>query len=67
MYSWPSQACHCECGIGTGSEEMQRIATPLIGGTVSAPLLSLLVVPVAYRLMRRPRRAVESTPVDLRS
>ncbi|MGC4366746.1 efflux RND transporter permease subunit [Hydrogenophaga sp. R2] len=41
-------------GIGTGSEVMQRIAAPMIGGMISAPLLSLLVVPVAYRLMRRP-------------
>jgi Cu(I)/Ag(I) efflux system membrane protein CusA/SilA len=29
----------------------------MVGGMISAPLLSLLVVPVAYRLMRRPRRA----------
>ncbi len=42
-------------GIGTGSEVMQRIAAPMIGGMISAPLLSLLVVPVAYRLMRRTR------------
>jgi Cu(I)/Ag(I) efflux system membrane protein CusA/SilA len=44
-------------GMGTGSEVMQRIAAPMVGGMISAPLLSLLVVPVAYRLMRRPRRA----------
>ena len=37
---------------GTGSEVMQRIAAPMIGGMITAPLLSLLVVPVAYRLMR---------------
>ncbi len=37
---------------GTGSELMQRIAAPMIGGMVTAPLLSLLVVPVVYRLMR---------------
>jgi Cu(I)/Ag(I) efflux system membrane protein CusA/SilA len=42
-------------GMGTGSEVMQRIAAPMIGGMVSAPLLSLLVVPVVYRLMRRKR------------
>ncbi len=42
-------------GMGTGSEVMQRIAAPMIGGMISAPLLSLLVVPVVYRLMRRPR------------
>nr|ACB13008.1 CzcA [Hydrogenophaga sp. PL2G6] len=44
-------------GMGTGSEVMQRIAAPMIGGMISAPLLSLLVVPVVFRLMRRPRRA----------
>jgi Cu(I)/Ag(I) efflux system membrane protein CusA/SilA len=38
---------------GTGSEVMQRIAAPMIGGMITAPLLSLLVVPVVYRLMRR--------------
>jgi copper/silver efflux system protein len=38
---------------GTGSEVMQRIAAPMIGGMITAPLLSLLVVPAAYRLMRR--------------
>jgi Cu(I)/Ag(I) efflux system membrane protein CusA/SilA len=42
-------------GIGTGSEVMQRIAAPMVGGMISAPLLSLFVVPAAYRLMRRPR------------
>ncbi|RZI79051.1 MAG: efflux RND transporter permease subunit, partial [Rubrivivax sp.] len=42
-------------GMGTGSEVMQRIAAPMIGGMISAPLLSLLVVPVVYRLMRRSR------------
>ena len=43
-------------GMGTGSEVMQRIAAPMIDGMISAPLLSLLVVPVVYRLMRRQRR-----------
>jgi len=38
---------------GTGSEVMQRIAAPMVGGMLSAPLLSLFVVPVIYRLMRR--------------
>jgi Cu(I)/Ag(I) efflux system membrane protein CusA/SilA len=38
---------------GTGSEVMQRIAAPMIGGMITAPLLSLLVVPVLYRLIRR--------------
>ena len=38
---------------GAGSEVMQRIAAPMIGGMVTAPLLSLFVVPAAYRLLRR--------------
>ncbi len=38
---------------GTGSEVMQRIAAPMIGGMITAPLLSLLVVPALYRMMKR--------------
>jgi copper/silver efflux system protein len=38
---------------GTGSEVMQRIAAPMIGGMITAPLLSLLVIPAAYRMLRR--------------
>jgi copper/silver efflux system protein len=38
---------------GTGSEVMQRIAAPMIGGMITAPLLSLFVIPVAFRLLRR--------------
>ncbi|WP_445178626.1 efflux RND transporter permease subunit [Pseudomonas sp. McL0111] len=40
-------------GSGSGSEVMSRIAAPMVGGMVTAPLLSLLVIPAAYRLMRR--------------
>ena len=40
-------------GGGTGSEVMQRIAAPMVGGMVTAPLLSLFVIPAAYLLMRR--------------
>jgi len=39
-------------GDGTGSEIMSRIAAPMVGGMVTAPLLSLFVLPAAYRLMR---------------
>jgi Cu(I)/Ag(I) efflux system membrane protein CusA/SilA len=39
-------------GHGTGSEIMQRIAAPMIGGMVTAPLLSMLVIPVVYWLIR---------------
>jgi copper/silver efflux system protein len=39
-------------GGGTGSEIMSRIAAPMVGGMITAPLLSLFVIPAAYRLMR---------------
>ena len=42
-------------GSGTGSEVMQRIAGPMIGGMITAPLLSMLVVPAVFLLMRRTR------------
>src|SRR5688572_13925062 len=38
---------------GTGAEVMQRIAAPMIGGMLTAPLLSMFVIPAAYYLMRR--------------
>ena len=44
-------------GTGTGSEVMQRIAAPMVGGMITAPLLSMFVIPAAYLLMRRPRVA----------
>jgi len=40
-------------GGGTGSEIMQRIAAPMVGGMITAPLLSLFVIPAAYLLLRR--------------
>jgi Cu(I)/Ag(I) efflux system membrane protein CusA/SilA len=40
-------------GSGTGAEVMTRIAAPMVGGMVTAPLLSMLVVPAAWYLMRR--------------
>jgi len=47
-------------GAGTGSEVMSRIAAPMVGGMLSAPLLSLFVIPAAYRLIRRPRRGTQA-------
>ena len=47
-------------GSGTGSEVMQRIAAPMVGGMITAPLLSMFVIPAAYRLMRMRRIAFES-------
>ena len=40
-------------GSGTGTEVMQRIAAPLVGGMASAVLLTLLVLPTVYLLWRR--------------
>ncbi len=42
-------------GQGTGSELMRRIAAPMVGGMVSATVLTLLVVPVAFLLWHRVR------------
>ena len=46
-------------GRDTGSEVMSRIAAPMIGGMITAPLLSMLVIPAAYLLMRS-RKAVST-------
>ena len=43
-------------GSGTGSEVMRRIAAPMVGGMITAPLLSMFVIPAVYLLMRAPRR-----------
>lgn len=48
-------------GDGTGSEVMQRIAAPMVGGMITAPLLSMLVIPAAYLLMRRRARTAVAT------
>ncbi|MDN5540263.1 MAG: efflux RND transporter permease subunit, partial [Comamonas sp.] len=42
-------------GHGTGSEVMTRIAAPMVGGMVTAPLLSMLVIPAAWYLIHRKR------------
>ncbi len=44
-------------GSGTGSEVMSPIAAPMLGGMITAPLLSLFVIPAAFVLLRRPRPA----------
>jgi len=48
-------------GHGTGSDTMQRIAVPMVGGMISATLLSLVVLPVIYAIALRlqQRRAKE--------
>jgi Cu(I)/Ag(I) efflux system membrane protein CusA/SilA len=40
---------------GTGSEIMQRIAVPMIGGMVSSTLLTLIVIPAIYGLLKERR------------
>ncbi|MGH8090933.1 MAG: efflux RND transporter permease subunit, partial [Rudaea sp.] len=42
-------------GHGAGSEVMQRIAAPMIGGMLTAPLLSMLAIPAAFKLIERRR------------
>ena len=42
-------------GSGAGSEVMSRIAAPMVGGMITAPLLSMLIIPAVYRLMQRRR------------
>ena len=47
-------------GAGTGSEVMQRIAAPMVGGMITAPLLSMFVIPAVYLLMRRRARGASA-------
>ena len=49
-------------GEGAGSEIMRRIAAPMVGGMLTAPLLSLFVIPAAYRLLRRRDRGASTSP-----
>ncbi len=51
-------------GTGTGSEVMGRIAAPMIGGMLTAPLLSMFVIPAAYLLMRRRAASPVATQGD---
>ena len=48
-------------GSGTGSEVMQRIAAPMVGGMITAPLLSMFVVPAVYLLLRRKKTIQHET------
>jgi Cu(I)/Ag(I) efflux system membrane protein CusA/SilA len=56
-------------GSGTGSEVMQRIAAPMVGGMITAPLLSMFVVPAVYLLLRRRqlRRFKSEAPAHVES
>ncbi len=52
-------------GSGAGSEVMSRIAAPMIGGMLTAPLLSMFVLPAAYLLLRRPKSDHIPQPASL--
>jgi len=45
-------------GGGTGSEVMRRIAAPMVGGMISATILTLIVIPALFLLRRS--REIES-------
>jgi Cu(I)/Ag(I) efflux system membrane protein CusA/SilA len=50
-------------GHGAGSEVMQRIAAPMVGGMVTAPLLSMFIIPAAWLLLQRRRvTRIKETP-----
>ncbi|MEQ9317034.1 MAG: efflux RND transporter permease subunit, partial [Henriciella sp.] len=56
-------------GNATGSEVMQRIAAPMIGGMASATLLTLFVIPAIFTIWRRlglarTNRAKNQSPTD---
>ena len=48
-------------GGGTGAEVMRRIAAPMVGGMITAPILSMLVLPATYLLLHRRRRGPAPT------
>jgi Cu(I)/Ag(I) efflux system membrane protein CusA/SilA len=52
-------------GSGAGSEVMRRIAAPMVGGMLTAPLLSMFVIPAAYLLIRQ--RGAKPNPQPTRS
>ena len=46
---------------GTGSDVMQRIAAPMIGGMISAPIVSMILIPVVvYMLMLKELKSSQS-------
>jgi Cu(I)/Ag(I) efflux system membrane protein CusA/SilA len=52
-------------GGGAGSELVRRIAAPMVGGMITAPLLSMLVIPAAFRLLERRRLRARSAQLSL--
>ena len=51
-------------GSGTGSEVMRRIAAPMVGGMISATVLTLLVIPAIFLLWKRPWFESEPVPQE---
>jgi Cu(I)/Ag(I) efflux system membrane protein CusA/SilA len=51
-------------GQGTGHEVMQRLAAPMVGGMITAPLLSLFVLPSVDKLLGRKRFMAEARNVE---
>jgi Cu(I)/Ag(I) efflux system membrane protein CusA/SilA len=52
---------------GTGSEVMQRIAVPMIGGMISSTILTLVVIPAVYALVKGfglPRAPADAVPAE---
>ena len=52
---------------GTGSEVMQRIAVPMIGGMISSTILTLVVIPAVYALIKGfglPRKPNAAIPAE---
>ncbi len=47
---------------GTGSEVMRRIAVPMVGGMISSTLLTLLVIPAIYALVKSAQILRENNP-----
>jgi Cu(I)/Ag(I) efflux system membrane protein CusA/SilA len=59
---------------GAGSEVMQRIAVPMIGGMVSSTVLTLVVIPAIYALVKgwglareQPATEPKYSPVDVQT
>jgi len=57
-------------GSGTGSEVMRRIAAPMVGGMISATILTLLVIPAAFLIwktlsLRLPREKLKPAKIEV--
>ena len=49
-------------GTETGTRVMKRIAAPMVGGLVSATILTLLVLPAVYLLLKSAKLAGQGSP-----